>query len=174
LEKIASVQWLLERRCDALKTLRIAAEGVLSGTISLADEAGGVSQGLLLWYCGATAGDIESVSYASEYLRVLSSKPRIKYWPGVLASYMLREMSQDDTLLQITGTTNREEAIRDSETDVLRRRELVKTLFYFALKSRIDGKEEDCRCGMLKCARLENPILEVEWYLAQKEVEDRE
>jgi hypothetical protein len=55
--------------------------------------------------------------------------------------------------------------------DVLKRRRLVNAMFYFATRSRDEGSEEECLARMRKCASIENPIVEVEWYLARGEAE---
>lgn len=167
LANIGALQWLVGRREDAIVTFRAAVDGILDGSITFADIAGGVSQGLLLWYAGVTAGRAEVTDYALKYLRNRSGrKPWIEQWPGPLGIYVLGESSEEDVLVKGTGHARLKDAIRHAKTDLLARRQLVQTLFYFAVRKRRDGFEEECRVGMVKCASLENPIIEVEWYLA--------
>jgi len=53
-----------------------------------------------------------------------------------------------------------------ARTDLLKRRELCQALFYGACCEREAGDNAACMDKMQACAHLENPIIEVEWYLA--------
>jgi tetratricopeptide (TPR) repeat protein len=161
--------WLLGKRGEAIETFRAAVDGILDGSIKFGDNAGGVSQGLLLWYAGLTARDETAKQDALKYLRKLARKPRIKHWPGHIALFVLGQGSQRDVLLQAAGKIALEEAVGQVKDNLLKRRDLVKALFYFAVQRRAEGVEEKCREGMIQCASLENPILEPEWYLARAE-----
>lgn len=169
LEKIGSVFWLLGRRDEALQTFRTAIDGILDGSIKFADNAGGVSQGILLWYAGVTSGNEKAKSYALNYLRKLAKKSRIKEWPGVLALYVLGEKTQADVFAAVCGSSDINKAINQAKTDLLTRRRITKALFYIATLYRDENNEEQCREKMISCASLENPVLEIEWYLAREE-----
>ncbi len=171
LKRIGALFWLLDRREEAIRTFRAAVDGILDGSIKFGDSAGGVSQGLLLWYAGVTCPDAAAKEHAQMYLRELSKHRRIEYWPGPLAMYALREKTQAVVLTDLGETTNLKALVRRAKRDLYVRRQLVRTLFYFAARDREEGREEECHAGMVKCASLENPIIEVEWYLAQAEAE---
>lgn len=169
IEMVGSILWILGRRDEAIQTLRTAVDGVIDGSIKYADNAGGVSQGLLLWYAGVTAADEKSKTYALKYLSKLTKKSRVKYWPGPLALFALGQMPEEEVLVELCGTNDLQESVRQAKDDLLKRRCLVQSLFYFATQKRAKGNEEQCRIGMAKCTDMENPVLEVEWYLARAE-----
>lgn len=168
---IGAIQWLLGEREDALKTFESAVRGIQAGSITYGDFAGGVSQGLLLWYGGVTTPSAAARERALEYLRDRAEKPLIKSWPGPLALFAVGTASLEDVLLEACGTRDPEAAMRLARRDVLKRRRLVNATFCFATRRRSEGSEEDCLAQMRMCARIENPIVEVEWYLARGEVE---
>jgi len=171
LENIGTILWLLGRRDDAIATFKYGADSVLDGSLKFGDNAGGVSHGLLLWYAGVTAPDNSARDHALRYLAKLAKRPGIKWWPGSLALFALHQKAPEEVLAEACGTPEVEEAIKVASSDLLKRRSLAKTLFYMAVRERAGGREEECRTLMVQCAVLENPIIEVEWYLARAEVE---
>ncbi len=170
--EIGTILWLLGKREESIRTFRTAVDGILNGTIGFADNAGGVSQGLLLWYVGVTAESEETVIHALKYLRKLSKKKRIQYWPGPVALLALGEKTFDDVVMAASGSNNLEGATVNAANDLLIRRQLVVALFYSATKQRSEGLEDACKLKMAACSRLKNPILEYEWYLACAEAKD--
>lgn len=174
LKRIGAVLWLLGRRHDAIRTFRTAVDGILNGSIKFADNAGGVSQGLLLWYAGITAGDAETVKHAEKYLRKLSKSSRIEYWPGPVGLFVLDAKPFSDLLMSASGSGTLEGAVARASRDLLVRRQLVAVLFYAATKKRSEGQEEECKIDMKTCAQIENPIIEPEWYLARAEAKNVE
>jgi hypothetical protein len=169
LHSIGVVQWLLGDRQGAVHTFKAAAEGVLTGSIIYADNAGGVSQGLLLFYAGITSKDQTATEFSVKYLGKLAEKTRIAYWPGPLALLVLGLKPITDILTDCFGTTDLRQATQMSQQDLLRRRELVQVLFYVATMEREAGKDAECFSRMVECTRVPNPILELEWYLARAE-----
>jgi tetratricopeptide (TPR) repeat protein len=168
---IGAIQWLLGRRDEAIETFESAVMGVQDGSINYGDFAGGVSQGVLLWHAGVTTRNTAARERSLEYLRERAERPQIKSWPGPLAHFVLGTASQEDVLVHACGTRDPEAAMRLVRKDVLKRRRLVNAMFYFATRSRDEGSEEECLARMRKCASIENPIVEVEWYLARGEAE---
>ena len=171
LEKIGVIHWLLGNRAEAIKIFRSGIQGVLKGIIKFTDNAGGVSHGLLLWYAGVTERDIIAKEESVNYLGKLAKKSRIQYWPGPLGLYVLGKSSFDEVLISATDTNNLTEAFALAKTDLLKRRYLCQLLFYAAVNQRNIGDENGCLERMKNCIQLENPILEVEWYLARNETE---
>jgi len=169
LEKIGSILWLLGKHDQAIQTFKAGVNGILDGSIKYADNAGGVSHGVLLWYASVTAADADAKNHALKYLRKLAKKPRIKEWPGPLALFSLGLKTQEDVLAELCDTNELNEAINQAKDDLLKRRRLVQALFYFATRNRDERNEEQCHKEMVMCANLDNPILEPEWYLARAE-----
>lgn len=165
-----TAEWLLGRRQEAMRHFTQSVDGVLDGSIGYGDLAGGVSQGLLLWYAGVTAQDMAASEHALKYLRRLAGKPCIQYWPGPLALFALGESSEEEVLKEACGVDQLDAAEEEADKNLLKRRHLVNSLFYFGVRQRVNGCEEQCRQWMRRCFALENPIVECEWYLARGEV----
>jgi hypothetical protein len=120
---------------------------------------------------GVTAKDREAVAFSIAYLRKLSKKSSIDYWPGPLARYMLGEISFEEVLAALAKRLKVSEPLEANPTDVLARRWLCVALFHDGLRHRVAGHEGLCMGRMQECFRLENSYLEPEWYLARYEVE---
>src|SRR5215470_8382876 len=98
LTNMGTVLWLMGHRSVAKELYRSAADGIRYGTIAYADAAGGVGQGLLLWYAGVTTKDQNATEHALDYLTRLAKKSRIKLWPGPLAQFVLGRQSLKELL----------------------------------------------------------------------------
>jgi tetratricopeptide (TPR) repeat protein len=170
LAEIGAILWLLGRRSDAIITWRSAVDGVLDGSTKFADNAGGVSQCLLLWYGAITDGDARNGAHAEKCVQELAKKSRIEQWPGVLGLFALGKKTRRELVFEACGGADLKEALARADGDLLRRRRLVKTLFYLATSCRATGEEDGCVGFMTECASMENPILEIEWYLARSEM----
>ena len=169
LAKIGAMFWLLGKRNEGIQAFKAAVDGILDGSIKFADNAGGVSEGLLLWYAAVTDANNEAKEHSLNYLRKLAKKPRIKNWPGDLALVALKGKSIDELLHNRFGTGDILKAAETAKSDLLKRRELVKCLFYSAVRKRDENDEIGCRNIMAACTSLENPIIEIEWFLARAE-----
>jgi hypothetical protein len=168
---IACLHWLMGNRLTAIMLMRGAVHGILDHSIKFGDAAGGVEQGLLLYYMGLTADDPDSVPFAIKYLRNRAKRAAIHVWPGPLARYYLGDLGFEDVLAAATGQRNLADAIKVARTDLLKRRQLVGALFHDGVKKREEGAEEQCMARMRECYALEDPLIELEWYLARHEVE---
>jgi hypothetical protein len=148
-------------------------DGILDGSIEFADAAGGVKQGLLLYYMGVTAGDKEAAVKALSYLRTRTKRRAIELFPGSVARYYLGEIDFADVLSDATRgrAHSAASAMTIAHGDLLSRREVCVALFHDGVKSRAQGDEVRCQSRMRECLSLENPLLEEEWYLAKYEVE---
>jgi hypothetical protein len=177
--QIATINWLLGARENAVRVMYESVNGVADGTIAYADMAGGVSEGLLLWYFGVSFPDNTTRDDALKYLHDRSrlcdrtERPRIKYWPGPLAEFALGMESFDSVLIGEFGTNDVETIKRRAQTDLLARRRLTMALFYLGTWRRSRSDEQGCRAAMRECAGLVNPVLECEWYLARREISHR-
>ena len=171
--EIATIQWILGLRAEAMQIARDLTRGILDGTILYADGAGGVTQGTLLYYMAASIGDLATVEYALSYLKTLASKPRIQQWPGPIAQFLIRKVTLFDLLKEGTGTSELAMAISKASRDLLTRRRLCNILFADGVVHRSNGDEALCIQRMKECEKLTNPLLEMDWFLARDEV-DRE
>jgi tetratricopeptide (TPR) repeat protein len=170
-EDLSILHWMLGDRAQAIALMRGLVDGVLDGSIEFGDLAGGVKQGLLLYYMGVTAKDPSTTEKAVNYLRVLSKKSRIKTWPGPVALYLLGMTSFEDVLAAGTGKTDMTIARTVSEQDLLVRRNLCVALFHDAVQRRVRGDESGCMERMKECCSLLDPLVESEWYLARHELQ---
>lgn len=169
-EDMSCIHWIRGDRSGALSLMRELVEGILDGSIEYADLAGGVEQGLLLYYMGVTAHDLEASSFAFKYLRNRAGRSAIKHWPGPVARYYLGQIEFPEVLSAATGTGDIHRAITVARDDLLSRRQLCVALFHDGVRSRANGAEHHCQARMLQCYELENPLIEAEWYLARFEV----
>ena len=171
LKHIGTILWLLGRREEAIATFRTAVDGVVNGSIRFADPAGGVSQGLLLWYAGVTACDDDARYQAGHYLWDRLNHRECWSWPGPIAAYVMGKAQQEVLLAAPCGASEIDAAMERAKHDLRRCRQVVQALFYMAVQSRSECSEERCGELMVKCASLENPVVEHEWYVARAEVE---
>jgi tetratricopeptide (TPR) repeat protein len=174
LEWLGLVLWLMGYRTTAKEMFRAAMDGVRYGTIAYGDAAGGVGQGLLLWYAGVTTRDTNATEHALTYLSRLSKKKTrmtsVENWPGPLALYAIEQLSLDDILRKSFESGTVGEAALRAKDNILLRRQLAQTLLAVATRHRTNGNERDSRSALVQCSRLENPHIEAEWYLAAAEV----
>ena len=170
---ISCLYWFLENRPKAIALMRGLVDGILDGSIQYSsDIAGGMTQGLLLYYMGATANRPEQTAFALNYMRKrLKRKYASDNWPSPVARHYLGEISFGDLLAVATGQQELAQAIEVARVKLLKRRQLCVVLFHDGIKSRIHGDEDHCLARMRECYALEDPLLEHEWYLARYEVE---
>jgi len=169
---IGTVQWLLEAREDAIRTFRRAVDGVLDGSVQYTDSAGGVDQGLLLYYAGVTIKSETVRNHAITYLKHLSEKPWIAVYPGALALFVLDAISLDELLEQATKERHFISGLPElpGRRDLVKRQRLCDALFYIAVRRRAEGDERGCLEEMRRCAAIENPVWTKEWYLARADL----
>lgn len=170
LNRVGVILWMLGRQNEAVKVFKESIDGIENGSILYSDLVGGISQGLLLWYAGVSSSNVEAEEHSIKYLKKLSKKSRINSLPGPFALYVIEEKSEVELLQEACETNILNKAIELAKTDLYKRRQLVRTLFYFAIKKRKMNLEIECMDLMEKCMKLENPIIENEWYLAYYEI----
>lgn len=170
-EDTSCVLWCLGQHEQAKELMRGLVAGILDGSIKYADLAGGVQQGALLYYMGVTTQDKEIAEYALTYLRKLSRKSRIKYWPGPVARYLLGELEVENLLKEASAHPTLSEACQVAKENILIRRQLCVALFHIATRCRAQGLEAECLDWMRHCVALANPLVEPEWYLAREETQ---
>lgn len=167
---IGTVQWLLGKRKEAVETFRWSVDGILDGSIAYGDAAGGVTQGLLLWYASSSVEDSPSLRASIKYLKNRTKRKAIEDWPGPLALHLVGQRLDQEILKREFSTDDLETIDRHVASDVLARRHYTNALFYMAAKRGHDGDERKAKLLLLRCARLENTFFELEWYLARNEL----
>ena len=176
---MACIHWMLGDNARGIELLGQLVDGILDGSIEFGDVAGGVQQGLLLHYMGVTAGDQSAKTKALKYLRTRAKRMAIKAFPGPVARYYLGEIDFAAVLVAATerlspqraGTSDLAAAMELARDDLLTRRFMCVALFHDGVKARAGGDEAHCMMRMRECLGLENPLIELEWYLARFEVE---
>ena len=172
INEAATAMWLAGKQREAMLEWHRAVAGIQDGSIKYGDPAGGGTQGLLLWYGAVTLKDNLERDYALEYLRSIIKRkvyaPAI-CWPRPIISLILGNESFAEVLRIGNGSPVLSECLEKASKDLLKRRRLCQTLFYVACQERQAGNEAGCIEKMGLCSKLENPIIECEWYLARAE-----
>jgi|GEM_PF-2142898 len=177
-EDISCLYWFLGNRPKAIGLMRGLVDGILDGSIQYGDLAGGMQQGLLLYYMAVTERQPDQAACALDYMRnrinqlkrFLPGLP-IDYWPVPVARYYLGDLAFDELLVFATSQRELPEAIAAARVKLMSRRQLCVALFHDGTRSRADGAEDRCLARMRECCALEDPLIEPEWYLARHEVE---
>jgi tetratricopeptide (TPR) repeat protein len=169
---IACLHWILGRRPKAIRLMHDLAAGVLDGTVKYGDAAGGMSQGLLLYYMSVSAKSLEEAYFALDYMTDRVKRNTNRAWPFAVARYYLGSASFEDVMDAVNRHALPPLTKPPAKVELGKRHRLVVALFHDGVKSRARGDEEHCLLRMSECYDLENPRLEQEWYLARHEVED--
>jgi len=171
---VACLYWLCQNRAKAIDLMKDLAAGILNGSIKYGDAAGGMSQGLLLYYMAVTSNLPADVSFALDYLKNRVKRNVSQFgrpnWPTPMAQYYLGEISFDGVMEAVSclPTLTGPQAAEKKELSM--RRRLCVAFFHGGVKFRAQGDEENCLARMKECVALENPLIEQEWYLARYEV----
>jgi hypothetical protein len=168
---MACLYWLSQNRAKAIDLMHGLAAGILDGSIKYGDAAGGMSQGLLLYYMAITSNLPTEVSFALDYLKKRVKRSFGQIWPTPVAQYYLGEISFDDVMAAVNRLPTLTGPLAAEKQELSVRRRLCVALFHGGVKFRAQGDEERCLARMKECLALENPLLEQEWYLARYEVE---
>jgi len=171
LNEIGTAMWLAGERAGAMAEWHRAVSGIMDGSVRYGDLAGGATQGLLLWYGAVTLNNNREHEYALKYFRHLQRRKTYGevLWPRPILEMVLGERSFEQILVDGIGSPDLQTCIQIARTDLLKRRFLCQALFYGACREREAGDAFACRSKMQACCQLENPIIEVEWYLARGE-----
>jgi tetratricopeptide (TPR) repeat protein len=170
---IACLHWLSDDRAIAIRLMHDLAAGIIDGSIKYGDAAGGMSQGLLLYYMAIIDDSPEETSFALDYLRNRVNYVTCNYstvWPAPVAQYHLGDVAFE----AVMEAVNRQPTLArldPAKLELGRRRRLSVALFHNGVRFLAEGKDADCLARMHECCGLENPMLEQEWYLARHEVQ---
>jgi tetratricopeptide (TPR) repeat protein len=176
---ISCLYWFLGYRQKAIALMRGLVDGILDGSIQYGDVAGGMQQGLLLYYMAVTEHQPKQAACALDYMRnrlkqlkrLLPLTPIDDYWPVPVARYYLGDLDFEEVLVFATGQRELPGATATARVKLLSRRQLCVALFHDGVRSRAQGAEDRCLNRMRECHALEDPLIEPEWYLARHEVE---
>lgn len=175
---IASLHWLMGDHATAISKMHGLVAGILDGSIKYGDAAGGIHQGLLLYYMGITSRNAEEVSYALKYLRNRVEKLRRILgehsntpWPCPVAQYLLGDIALEAVMERVNSQRHKL-AVPDAEAriELGKRFRLLSALFYDGVKSRTNGGEAQFLVRMHECLGLEGTSSMLECYLARDEV----
>lgn len=173
LSKIAQLLWLAGERRRALEVSRQDVEEIRDGKREYGDFAGGVSNGLVLFFAGVTLRDSGNIELALKFLRSLAkNRARLAAWPGPVARFVLSGTTLGHLLTRASGLGDLKWALHKTQSDLVARREMTQALFYAATKFRFDGLEDRCLELMTACGEIPNPLIELEWYIARSEIAD--
>jgi hypothetical protein len=172
---ISCLHWICGDHLRAVGLMHGLAAGVLDGSIQYAtDAAGGVSQGLLLYYMAISDNKQAEIAFALDYLRDRVKKCCSPVWPCAVASYYLGDVAFAKVMEDVEDIDSRARLapfVEPATLDLGRRKRLCVALFHDGIKDRAHGDESRCLARMRECYALENPVNEQEWYLARYEVE---
>jgi tetratricopeptide (TPR) repeat protein len=168
---IACLYWFLGNISIAIQRMHGLAAGILDGSIKYGDAAGGMTQGLLLYYMAVTAKKPDKASFALTYMRNRIKKSFLRGWPRPVAEYYLGDATFDDVMGEVNRQRVSPAMMEAWKIELGKRRRLTVALFHDGVRSRARGDEEQCRARMRECYGLENPLLEQEWYLSRHEVQ---
>jgi hypothetical protein len=168
---IASLHWLLDDHLKAIRSMRSLVAGILDGSIRYGDAAGGMSQGLLLYYMAITDNVLEEASFALDYLRNRVKRTIDYIWPCPVARYYLGDIAFETVVEAVNRRATLARPLDPAKAGLLRRRRLSVALFHDGIRSRAQGDEAQCLARMRECYGLEDPLIEQEWYLARYEAQ---
>jgi Tetratricopeptide repeat len=172
---IACLHWICGDHPKAMQMMHDLAAGILDGSIQYAsDAAGGMSQGLLLYYIAVSDNRPEQISFALDYMRNRLKRRMIQTWPCAVASYYLGDVTFAKVMEDVEDVDSKVRLappIDPATLELGRRIRFCDALFHDGVKSRARGDEAYCMARMRECSALENPVVEQEWYLARYEVQ---
>jgi len=101
-----------------------------------------------------------------KYLKKLSTRSRIQYWPGPAALFLLGALTFGDAMKNATDVAQTK---RPVDQEGWKRLHLTALYFVAGTERRMASDENGARMFFADCASLTNPLVEYEWYLARGE-----
>jgi len=171
--KLSELQWLNGHTEEAIESLRARIRGLQDGTVQFTDAAGGAKEGLILYYYGVRLDRDEVLDEASQWLNRVRKRRqlRLKVWPGPLVLWFFGELDDSAILSEGCETTSIEGAVTIARSNILIRRQLIEICFHQGVRAMREGDGLRCKDFFENAACLENPLVELEWYLARHEVD---
>jgi len=171
LHKEGGALWLAGKKDEGAAVWQRSVQGISSGTIGYTDFSGGVSDGLLLWYAGVALARQSLIKEAEKFLKKISKRKRAESMPGPLAAHVIASIPMQDILQKVFGTEDLNTLKDRATTDTLLCRELSQALLCWATGERLAGRTQESRTLFRMCSTLKNPLVQIEWFLAQGEIE---
>ncbi len=169
--RLSEVQWLNGHPEEAVGSLMSRIQGLKDGSVQFADAAGGGKDGLILHYYGVRLGRTSLIENAHQWLKQVLRRKRLKVWPGPLVRWFFGELDDPAVLIEGCGTSSMEAAFTTARTDVLARRQLIEFCFHRAVRAMREGEQSRSRELFEDAVSLENPLVDIEWYLARRELD---
>jgi hypothetical protein len=173
---IACLHWLLGEHPRAILDMHASATGILDRTIKYADAAGGMTQGLLLYYMAVTAKVSEETSYALDYLRnrVENLRKHVRervseLWPCPVAQYLLGDRSFESVMEKVEPEASLAMPDAAARLETGRRNRLRLAVFCDGVKSRAEGNETHCLSRMREAYLLQDQA--IIWLFARYEID---
>jgi hypothetical protein len=173
--EVASLHWLADNHTEAVRLMHGLAAGILDGSINYGDAAGGMSQGLLLYYMAVSEKLSGEASFALDYLRGRVTRlTRIHsnlctVWPCPVAQYYLEDIPFEKVIESVNHRIV-SPFVDEAKAELGKRIRLTVALFHEGVLRRAHGDEDGCLARMRECYALENPLKGQEWYFARYEV----
>lgn len=172
LDLMARAAWLNGDSLRSIEHAKLDVQLLLSGESRYADASGGGSNALFLYYCALKLNDEAAKALAVKLLQKISTRPSFASWPGPLGAYYLGTATVEDVLQYASKQSELGPALAAARQDPLIGHQMIEALFYVAVKKRENGDRASCMQLMAECCALGTPESELEWYLAQKEIEE--
>jgi hypothetical protein len=163
--------WLAGKKEEGAMLSQRSVRRIMDGTITHADFSGGIGNGLLLWYAGVTLKRKDLIADTERFLKKASKRAKAQSMPGPLAQLVLHGRPIAEILQQKYGEGDINVLENSALLDFLLLRELCQVLLCFATAKRLAGEENECRALMRRCSSLDNPLVQIEWFLARGEAE---
>ena len=141
---VACLHWLVDDHVRAMRLMHGLVAGILVGSIKYDDAAGGMSQGLLLYYMAITENAPSEISFALDYLRNRVNKLKRFFsdvWPCPVGQYHLGEIGFESVMEAVNQPPMLAIPLDPAKADLGRRRDLCVALFHRGVRSRAQGNE---------------------------------
>jgi len=169
--RLSEVQWLNGRAEEAVSSLMSGIRHLKDGSVRFTDAAGGGTEGLMLYYYGVRLGRSSLIENAYEWLARVRERNRLRVWPGPLVRWFFGELDDSAVLVDGCGAGSMEVALSTARIDTLARRQLIEFCFHRAVRAMRAGEWPLSRELFGTAVSLENPLVDIEWYLARREAD---
>jgi len=163
--------WLAGDPDRALKLALQDVESIVVGKTRFADFGGGSSNALNLFYVAQRLDAASEKKRAIAFMRKRAKSKASIGWPRPVLMHVLGELGYADLLQSACGAATLNEALSNSQTDLIVKRQLPVALFYAALKNAVDGDDTQKIAHWRACCSITAAVPVLEWYMAKAEIE---
>lgn len=161
--------WLSGHRQEGAEHWCKFVVGVESKSISYTDFSGGIDIGLMLLYAGVTLDDPRLTRQASDFFKYAKNRPFSRMMPGPLLHYVRGDIPIEVLIVERFSAPDLQTCMSKAVNDIRFRREMCQVLLCMATVARISRDVSQATTYFCMAASLVNPLVQVEWYLAQAE-----